>query len=345
MMGSTANNVTTEENNRSRAPAEDADESMDAGSEEETWVFYKDREEWADVTPVPQDDGENAVVKIAYTDAFTDVFDYFRSVVSRGELSERALYLTEDAIHMNAANYTVWQYRRKILRHLGSDLEQELKFCREMIEMNPKNYQVWHHRRMIVEWLGDGSKELRLTEIIFSQDAKNYHAWEHRQWVLKTFKLYDGELIYVDQLLEEDVRNNSAWNQRHFTITQTTGFTKEVIQREVEYTKAAITKVVDNESPWSYLRGVVQHSEGGLGSVGDLWEWCQNMYNEGQRSPHLLTFMLDLMEDQMERQPDLRTTQLKRCHEICEALATKHDKIRREYWRYIERNLSHRFGA
>lgn len=58
------------------------------------------------------------------------------------------------------------------------------------------------------------------------------------------------------------MRNNSAWNQRHFTITQTTGFTKEVIQREVEYTKAAITKVVDNESPWSYLRGSVNMNIG-----------------------------------------------------------------------------------
>lgn len=71
----------------------------------------------------------------------------------------------------------------------------------------------------------------------------------------------------MHQLLEEDVRNNSAWNQRHFTITQTTGFTKEVIQREVEYTKAAITKVVDNESPWSYLRGLV-NAEHRLGFVG-----------------------------------------------------------------------------
>lgn len=75
--------------------------------------------------------------------------------------------------------------------------------------------------------------------------------------VILIYRLFDGELNYVDQLLEEDVRNNSAWNQRHFSITQTTGFTKEVIQREVEYTKAAITKVVDNESPWSYLRGLV----------------------------------------------------------------------------------------
>lgn len=78
-------------------------------------------------------------------------------------------------------------------------------------------------------------------------------------------RLFDGELNYVDQLLEEDVRNNSAWNQRHFTITQTTGFTKEVIQREVEYTKAAITKVVDNESPWSYLRGLVDIDDWGSG--------------------------------------------------------------------------------
>lgn len=63
-MGSTANNITTGENNRPGTPPADAD---DAGSEEEAWVFYKDREEWADVTPVKQDDGQNAVVKIAYT--------------------------------------------------------------------------------------------------------------------------------------------------------------------------------------------------------------------------------------------------------------------------------------
>ncbi|KAK8738782.1 hypothetical protein OTU49_003671 [Cherax quadricarinatus] len=314
-------------------------------TKEEAWVFYKDREEWADVTPIPQDDGPNAVVKIAYTDTFTDVYDYFRAVMAGGELSERALELTEDALNMNAANYTVWQYRRKVLKHLGSDLEAELTFCREMIEMNPKNYQVWHHRRVVVEWLGDASKELRLTEMIFNQDAKNYHAWEHRQWVLRTFKLYDGELNYVDRLLEEDVRNNSAWNQRHFAITQTTGFTPDVIEREVEYTKKAISKVVGNESPWSYLRGVVQHCDNGMNSIGNLEQWCQQMYEGGQRSPHLLTFMIDLLEDRMEREASERPLLLKQTQEICESLAMEHDKIRQEYWRYIERNLSHRFGA
>ena len=32
------------------------------------WIFYKDREEWLDVKPVPQDDGEYPVVSISYTD-------------------------------------------------------------------------------------------------------------------------------------------------------------------------------------------------------------------------------------------------------------------------------------
>lgn len=62
---------------------------------------------------------------------------------------------------------------------------------------------------------------------------------------------------YVDQLLEDDIRNNSAWNQRYFVINNTTGFTEEVVKREIKYTLDKISKVKENESAWNYLRGYV----------------------------------------------------------------------------------------
>ena len=75
--------------------------------------------------------------------AVVDVFNYFRAIVCSGEISQRALDLTQDAAELNPANYSVWHHRRFLLKKLDTDLKKEMEYCRAVIEEHPKNYQVW----------------------------------------------------------------------------------------------------------------------------------------------------------------------------------------------------------
>ena len=121
--------------------------------------------------------------------------------------------------------------------------------------------------------------ETQFLAFMFDQDAKNYHVWSYRQWLVRHFSLWGSELPYVEHLLQSDVRNNSAWNHRWFIVfARHTDPQKhsvknddadsevplETIEREIEYTKAAISTAPQNQSPWNYLRGVLRKKGVGL---------------------------------------------------------------------------------
>ncbi|KAI3470066.1 hypothetical protein Pfo_026729 [Paulownia fortunei] len=267
--------------------------------EERGRIPMSERPEWADVRPVPQEDGPNPVVPIAYTDEFSETMDYFRAVYLADERSPRALQLTKEAIFLNSGNYTVWQFRRLILEALNVDLREELHFVEQITRDNSKNYQIWHHRRWVAEKLGThvASKELEFTREIFSQDAKNYHAWSHRQWVLQALGGWEDELAYCDELLEDDIFNNSAWNQRYFVITRSPllGGLEVMRDSEVAYAIKAILTKPENESTWRYLRGLYKNDVKSLVNDPRVESVCLDVLMDKRDCVHALNMVLDLL--------------------------------------------------
>ncbi|WCJ41380.1 Protein farnesyltransferase/geranylgeranyltransferase type-1 subunit alpha [Euphorbia peplus] len=276
----------------------------------ENLVPLSQRPEWSDVVPVPQNDGPNPVVPIAYKPVFEETMNYFRAIYISDERSPRALQLTHDVILLNPGNYTVWHFRRLVLEALNVDLIEEVDFVERIAKDNSKNYQIWHHRRWVAEKLGTDAtaRELQFTKKIISLDAKNYHAWSHRQWVLKALGGWEDELDYCAQLLDDDVFNNSAWNQRYFVITRSPflGGLQAMRESEVKYTIEAILGNPENESPWRYLRGLYKDDDQSWISDPQISSVCLKVLS--QRTNHILalSMLLDLLCHGFQANPEFR---------------------------------------
>ncbi|XP_058094138.1 protein farnesyltransferase/geranylgeranyltransferase type-1 subunit alpha [Magnolia sinica] len=323
---------------------------MDSSDEDER-IPFSQRTEWSDVTPVPQDDGPNSVVAIAYKDDFRETMDYFRAVYLSDERSPRTLRLTSEAIEMNPGNYTVWHFRRLVLEALNSDLHEEVDFVAHIAENNTKNYQIWHHRRWVAEKLGTEamSKELEFTTKILVGDAKNYHAWSHRQWVLQALGGWEDELNYCQLLLEQDVFNNSAWNQRYFVITRSPllGGLQAMRDSEVGYTADAIIANPKNESPWRYLRGLYKGDNKLLINDSRVSSLCLEVLKTNPNCVFALSLLLDLLCYGFEPSTDFRSiiessrnldSDVQLATAVCCVLENV-DSMRSNYWAWRKSNL------
>jgi protein farnesyltransferase/geranylgeranyltransferase type-1 subunit alpha len=287
---------------------------------EEKEVPFSQRSDFADLTPVEQNDGPNPVCPIAYTPEFLDSMNYFRAILGKDERSERAFEVCTRVIKYNSACYTAWYFKRLVIEAIKYDMHKEMADTYQMSLNHPKNYQIWYHRRWLVQQTQDASNELKFTAEILTEDAKNYHAWSHRQWVIKTFKLFENELAYVEKLITTDVRNNSAWNQRYFVIHHSA---KDVILSEIVYAQSKICLSPNNECPWNYMIGLCKGTK--ISSWEEIVTFCAEKEGKWPFCANLLSLIMDIEE---EKENYEKATQ------VCTKLKDGVDDIHKKYWTY-----------
>ncbi|KAI0338027.1 protein prenylyltransferase [Trametopsis cervina] len=336
--------------------------------------LYSEREDWADVVPIPQHEGLNPIAPIFYNPDYKDATNYFRGVVKTGELSPRVLELTEKVIEMNPGHYSAWQYRYRTLLAINAPLDEELRRMDVLAIQFMKTYQVWHHRRLLLTHLTTtpitvatskplsdpldvATNELDFITKVLDEDSKNYHTWSYRQWILAHLddsRLWLGEIPYVDELLQADVRNNSAWHHRFFVVFSRGGRRSgatpaeeaEVLQREISFTKDMISLAPNNPSAWNYLRGILDHTRTPWSELTDF----TIPYTQNQPFASAVDEVLDLDNPKPSAEAQLPCVaaldflaevyvreggeKIQQAVDIWKSLAEEHDTIRKKYWEY-----------
>jgi len=186
---------------------------------------------------------------------------------------------------------------------------------------------VEHHDSLLTE-------ELDATAETLSVDGKNYHAWAHRQWVLDRFNAWSRELGFVDSELAKDVRNNSAWNERFCTIRRLHGddIPDDVRSSELKYAQAAISRAPNNESAWSYARGLYKGRS--FSAWPDLELWCLAQRSAWPTCAHLFGTLVDIGEEAVHSLQDPGNSErVQRAIEACGSLATGIDDVHAKFWR------------
>lgn len=280
---------------------------------------------------------------------------YLRAAMAAQEHSERVLGLTEHIISMNAAHYTVWLYRASTLFALSSPINDELEWVNEVALENQKNYQIWHHRQLLIDHLYPtissseseinalGKSEVTFLTKMFAEDSKNYHVWSYRQYLVRKLNLFNSdEIKSIEILLRQDVRNNSAWCHRFFIVffdpSYSTPGSKatehdpkipdEIVDREIEFAKAATFEAPQNQSPWNYLRGVLRKGGRKLVTLEGFAEEFVKIPNEGEedvKSSHALDFLADVWSDEGK---------MDKANKALTLLGDKYDRIRKNYWEW-----------
>ncbi|KAG4300662.1 hypothetical protein PCK1_003091 [Pneumocystis canis] len=191
----------------------------------------------------------------------------------------KILNLTTEFLKKNFENYTIWNYRRNILRNgvilhpqydkvtIQNIMLNELQFLNKLIKKQPKIYCIWSHRKWCFKnipfpiW----EQEKVLIDNTLTKDLRNFHVWNYRRYIISMIEKQNktsyakNELDYTMNILKKDFSNFSAFHYRATLIPRVMSELsynylerREFFNKEFLLTKSIIYTSPDNCSVWVY---------------------------------------------------------------------------------------------
>ncbi|KAJ5585534.1 uncharacterized protein N7459_005334 [Penicillium hispanicum] len=170
--------------------------------------------------------------------------------VAEHDYTTETLEKISDLLSRNPEYYTVWNYRRRVLRHQFAEIgesaqedaaspalqliKDDLLFLIPLLRSFPKCYWIWNYRL----WLLDEARrllpvsesrqiwqeELTLVSKMLTLDSRNFHGWGYRRLVVETLKqlgtpdeatsMTQKEFEYAKKMIGANLSNFSAWHYR-----------------------------------------------------------------------------------------------------------------------------------
>jgi geranylgeranyl transferase type-2 subunit alpha len=187
-------------------------------------------------------------IELKEIEKYRELDRFVRAKMRSNEYTSETLHKTSELLIKNPEYYTIWNYRRLILRRqfsamdeahdqVGALVKMEMEFLFPLLRKFPKCYWVWNYRM----WLLDEATrrlslsnarpfwehELHLVGKMLSLDSRNFHGWSYRRFVVRaldepppsskvtdTQSMAQSEYDYTTRMIKANLSNFSAWHHR-----------------------------------------------------------------------------------------------------------------------------------
>ena len=161
--------------------------------------------------------------------------------------------LTKDAIMKNPKSYCAWYHRQWIVQRFQYSTDGELSLCNKLLSIDGRNFHCWNYRSFIIADSKVGiNQELEFTSQKITENFSNYSAFHCRSHLIKHI-IEEGENVSVNKDEKEKIEYNKNNENDIVSI-------RNRVEQEVEIIENAVFTEPDDQSPWWYLRFLIQCS-------------------------------------------------------------------------------------